>query len=274
MKYYKLIKSDSNLWTDIKEIKNYKDLFFSLTYRDFKVRYAQTSIGFLWAILQPIATLLILTLVFGKFIGVDTDIPHILFTITGTSLWSYFSFVIINAGNSIIQNQNMVKKIYFPRVILPISKSIVGLIDLFISLIILAVIMIILETPLSKNFLFSIIFILFSIICSLSIGILVCSFSVKYRDLQHVIPFVTQIGLYLTPIAYPAEFALKNLPSWAQNIYYLNPMTGIIEGFRWSIFGTTPPNNMIYISFFVVLVLFLTSVYYFNKVNGKIADYI
>ena len=111
---------------DFKELYRYKDLFLTLTWRDFRVRYAQTTIGFLWAILQPVVTLLILTLVFGRFVGVETDVPHILFTVTGMSIWSYFAYVMTNSGNSIIASQGMVKKIYFPRLIIPLSKAVVG----------------------------------------------------------------------------------------------------------------------------------------------------
>ena len=128
-----------SIFPNFKEIYQYRDLFLTLTWRDFRVRYAQTTIGFLWAILQPVVTLLILSLVFGRFVGVETEVPHILFTVAGMSIWSYFSYVMTNSGNSIITSQNMVKKIYFPRIIIPLSKAVVGFIDFGISLLIMIV---------------------------------------------------------------------------------------------------------------------------------------
>ena len=125
--------SHSSIIPDFKELYRYKDLFITLTWRDFRVRYAQTTIGMLWALLQPVVTLAILALVFGKFVGVKTDIPYLLFAMTGMTIWTYFSFVMTNAGSSIISSQGMVKKIYFPRLIIPLSNAAFGLIDLAIS---------------------------------------------------------------------------------------------------------------------------------------------
>ena len=122
---------------DFKEIYRYRDLFLTLAWRDFRVRYAQTTVGLLWALIQPVATIAILSLVFGNFVGVQTGVPHLIFTVAGMSMWTYFSFVMTNSGSSIITSQEMVKKIYFPRLIIPLSKEVVGLIDLAITLIIL-----------------------------------------------------------------------------------------------------------------------------------------
>ena len=209
-----------NKFINFKELINYKDLFITLSWRDFRVRYAQTTIGFLWAIMQPIITLLILSLVFGKFAGVNTGVPHILFTIIGTSIWTYFSYVMINSGNSIIANQNMVKKIYFPRLIIPLSKAVVGFIDFGISLLIMTCIMIYYNISPSANVIFAPIFILISILAALAVGIWLSALTVRFRDFQHVVPFIVQIGLYITPIAYPASFAIEKLPSWARTIYF------------------------------------------------------
>ena len=181
---------------NIPELLKYKDLFFTLTWRDFRVRYAQTSIGLLWAVLQPVASLLILSLVFGKFIGVETGVPHLLFTVSGTCVWTYFSFVLTNSGNSIITNQNMIQKIYFPRLILPLSRAVVGFIDFGISLLIMIGLMFYYQILPSENILFIPLFIFFSIIAALSIGIWLSALTVKFRDFQHVVPFIVQIGLY------------------------------------------------------------------------------
>ncbi len=259
---------------DFKELYRYKDLFLTLTWRDFRVRYAQTTIGFLWAILQPVVTLLILTLVFGRFVGVETDVPHILFTVTGMSIWSYFAYVMTNSGNSIIASQGMVKKIYFPRLIIPLSKAVVGFIDFGIALVIMIVLMFYYQVPPSVNIWLAPVFILIGIIAALSVGIWLSALSVRYRDFQHVVPFIVQIGLYITPIAYPAEFATKQLPQWASTLYYLNPMAGVVQGFRWAMFGGEAPGQLIYVSILMILILFISGLFYFKKVEDEMADYV
>lgn len=270
-----IINSNSKkVLPNFRELYRYKDLFYTLTWRDFRVRYAQTTIGFLWAILQPVVTLLILSLVFGRFVGVETEVPHILFTVAGTSIWSYFSYVMTNSGNSIITNQQMVKKIYFPRLIIPLSKAVVGFIDFGISLLIMAVLMIYFGITPSSNIWAAPFFMIIGIIAALGMGIWLSALSVRYRDFQHVVPFMVQIGLYITPIAYPAEFAVKQLPDWAATIYYLNPMAGVVQGFRWSIFGGEAPGNLIYVSIGIILLLFLSGIAYFSKVEDEMADYV
>lgn len=259
---------------DLKELFRYKDLFYTLTWRDFRIRYAQTTIGFLWAILQPVLTLLVLSLVFGRFVGVETHVPHILFTVSGTSIWTYFSYVMTNSGSSIISSQNMVKKIYFPRLIIPLSKSVVGFIDFGVSILIMIVLMIFYGISPSPNIWLAPFFIFIGIIAALSIGIWLSALSVRYRDFQHVVPFIVQIGLYITPIAYPAEFAVKNLPEWAANLYYLNPMAGVVQGFRWSVFGGEAPGGYLYLSVAIIFIVLVGGVMYFTKVEGKMADYV
>lgn len=260
--------------TDFKELYRYRDLFLTLSWRDFRVRYAQTTIGFLWAVLQPIITLFILFLVFGKFVGVKTNVPHLLFTVAGMSIWSYFSYVMTNSGNSIIASQNMVKKIYFPRLIIPLSKAVVGLIDFGITLLILIGIMIYYRITPTSNAWMAFFFILVGMIAALGAGIWLSALTVRYRDFQHVVPFIVQIGLYITPIAYPAEFATQQLPKWAASLYYLNPMAGVVQGFRWALFGGVAPGDMFWVSLIMVLILFISGLLYFRKVEGDMADYI
>lgn len=274
-KNHKIIDANhSRIIPDFKELYRYKDLFITLTWRDFKVRYAQTTIGLLWALIQPVVTLLILSLVFGKFVGVKTDIPYLLFAMTGMTIWTYFSFVMTNAGSSIIASQGMVKKIYFPRLIIPLSKAAVGLIDLAISLVIMVILMIYYGIAPSANAWLAPFFILMGMIAALAVGIWLSALTVRFRDFQHIVPFMVQIGLYVTPIAYPADFAMKQLPSWAATMYYLNPMAGVIQGFRWSIFGGEAPGNMMYVSFAMILFIFITGLLYFRKVEDEMADYV
>jgi lipopolysaccharide transport system permease protein len=259
---------------DFKELFRYKDLFLTLTWRDFKVRYAQTTIGILWAFLQPLVTLVILALVFGKFVGVKTEVPYLLFAMSGMVLWTYFAFVMANAGSSIIANQNMVKKIYFPRLIIPLSKAAVGLIDLSISLLLLVSLMVYFGVSPSKNVWLAPLFIGMGMVAALSVGIWLSALTVRFRDFQHIVPFMVQIGLYITPIAYPSEFAIQHLPKWAATLYYLNPMAGVIQGFRWAVFGGVPPDNMLFVSLAMILFLLITGILYFQRVEDEMADYV
>lgn len=266
--------SKRSITPNIKELIRYKDLFWTLSWRDFKVRYAQTTIGLLWAVLQPIVTIAILAVVFGRFVGVKTEVPYLLYTVSGMSIWTYFSFVLSNSGNSIIAAQGMVKKIYFPRLIIPLSKAVVGLIDLAIVFVILIALMIYYKVTPSSNIWTAPFFVLLAMIASLGAGIWLSALTVRFRDFQHIIPFIVQIGLYITPIAYPAEFAAKSLPSWAAQLYYLNPMAGIIQGFRWSLFGGTAPDSYFWTSVIMVFVIFISSLFYFRKVEDEMADYV
>lgn len=264
-----------SLLPNFRELFQYRDLFLTLSWRDFRVRYAQTTIGFLWAFLQPVVTLLLLNLVFARFAKVETgEVPHLLFTAAGLSVWTYFSYVMTNSGKSIIDSQQMVKKIYFPRLVIPLSKAVVGFIDFGITLLILIVLMFYYGYAPGVYIWMAPIFILVGVIAALAVGIWLSALTVRFRDFQHVVPFIVQIGLFVTPVAYPAAKTLEDAPDWAATLYYLNPMAGVVQGFRWSMFGTEAPDNLIWVSFGVVVLLFITGLLYFRKVEDEIADYV
>jgi lipopolysaccharide transport system permease protein len=226
--------NSSSYKIDLKELRHYRDLFYILAYRDLRVRYAQTFLGFIWALLQPLATLLIFILVFGMALKVDTGgIPYPLFAISGISMWTYFGFVLNQSGNSVIGAQEMIKKIYFPRLVIPLSKAVVGFVDFGVALLMLVLLMVVYEFSPSINIIFAPLFILLNIIAALSVGIWLSALTIRYRDFQHVIPFLVQFGMYATPVAYPARLVSDKY----QLIYNLNPMAGVIQGFRWSVFG-------------------------------------
>lgn len=270
-----IIKSGKkSIFPNIKELIRYKDLFLTLSWRDFKVRYAQTTIGLLWALLQPLVTILILSMIFDKFAKVETPVPHLVFTVAGMSIWTYFSYVLTNSGNSIIANQGMVKKIYFPRLIIPLSKAVVGLIDFGITFLILVVLMLYYQIVPSVNVWLAPVFVFIGMLAALGAGIWLSALTVRFRDFQHVLPFIVQIGLYVTPVAYPAEVATRELPNWAATLYFMNPMAGVIQGFRWSIFGGTPPDGLFWVSLVMVIVLFISSLFYFRYVEDEMADYV
>lgn len=271
----KTIIDASKRWysLELNEILEYTDLFYTLSYRDFRVKYAQTFLGFTWAFIKPGLTLFVFGLLFSKGLRIDTDgIPYLLFAACGMAGWTYFSTVMSQAGGSIIGAQNMVQKIYFPRLIIPLSKAVVGLIDFGIALSFILLLLIIYRYPISANIIYFPIFLFAAIISALGVGIWLSALSIRYRDFQQMIPFLVRFGMFLTPVAYPADIIIKKIPSWASVIYYLNPIAGVIDGFRWSILGTNPPGLYSYISFIVILLLFFTSLFYFKKVERIIAD--
>ncbi|EMR03690.1 ABC transporter permease [Cesiribacter andamanensis] len=258
---------------NLRELLHYRDLFWVLAYRDLRVRYAQTFLGLFWAFIQPAATLLIFTVVFGMAVQVDTGgIPYPVFAIAGMSAWAYFAFVLNQSGNSIIGAQEMVKKIYFPRLVIPLSKAVVGFVDFVVALLFMAVLMLIYGVTPSVNIVYLPFFILLTIISALAVGIWLSALTIRYRDFQHVVPFLVQFGLYATPIAYPAKTIIASLPEWAVVLYYLNPMAGVVEGFRWSVLGVDALSVYSYISFGLIALLFVSALFYFRKVERVMAD--
>ena len=255
----------------IKDLWRYRDLLYILAWRDYKVRYAQTFLGVVWAIVQPLVTLLIFTLIFSRIAKVDTgDVPYPLFAQSGMLAWTYFAFLISQAGNSIVGAQGMIKKIYFPRLVVPIAKALVGLIDFAISFLLLIIIGVYYEFIPSANIIYLPFYLILVIIGGLGIGIWVSALTVRYRDFKHIIPFMVQLGMYISPVAYAAAM----VPEKYQWLYALNPMVGVIEGVRWSIIGGEAPSEMIYFSIGVMLLLFVSSIFYFKKVERVMADII
>jgi lipopolysaccharide transport system permease protein len=226
-------------------------------------------LGFLWAFIQPFGTMAILIFVFDKTLHVKTeDIPYPLHAMAGMMLWTYFGFVLQQSGTSIISSQSIISKVYFPRLILPLSKAFVGLIDFFISFLMLVALFIFFRFPLSPQMIYAPLFILLAMLASLGTGILFSSVSVRYRDFQYVMPFVLQVGLYITPIAYPTTFISEKW-KW---VYFLNPMAGIIEGLRWSIFDRKIMDPYCYVSFFTTFLILLVGLFFFMKTESKMAD--
>lgn len=258
---------------NLRELAAYRDLFLILAYRDLRVRYAQTSLGLFWAFIQPALTLLIFTIVFGRAVKVPTGgIPYPLFAISGMASWTYFSFVLNQSGSSVLQSQEMIKKIYFPRLIIPLSKAMVGFVDFAIALVIVFVLMLIYHQAPSASLAFMPLFGLLTVFASLGAGIWISALTIRYRDFQHVVPFLIQFGLYATPIAYPSTTIIGSLPRWGVALYYLNPMAGIVEGFRWTILGGTLPSAYAYLSYTIVVILFVSGLWYFKKIERVMAD--
>jgi len=261
--------SNASLLTYLQEVIKYKDLLYTFTIRDYRVRYSQSFLGVLWAFLQPFCTVLILVLVFDHALHVPTNgVPYPLYAMAGMSLWTYFAFVLNQSGTSILSSQSMISKVYFPRLIIPFSKAILGVIDFMVSFAMFLVLLLYYQYSISFQFLFLPVFLLLTFVASFGAGILFCSVSLRYRDFQYVIPFVIQFGLYVSPIAYPASFISEKF-KW---LYFLNPMAGAIEGFRWSVFHQVPFDPYILLSFLSAFTLFILGMFLFNRMEKDMAD--
>lgn len=259
----------SRFFPDFGELLKYKHLLYTLAWRDLRVKYAQTFIGFLWAFVNPIFNICILSFVFGTVAKVDTNgVPQILFTVSGLAAWTYFSTLVSDAGNSLVDAQSMIKKIYFPRLVIPLSKAISGLVDLGVTLICLIAIMIYYGVSPGVNVIYLPIFIILMLISGLTAGIIISALTTRYRDFSFVVPMLIRIGLFATPIAYPATL----VPAQYKLLYYLNPMAGIVEGFRWSLIGVGSPEPYMFYSIALLLFIAIYGLHYFAKVERIMAD--
>lgn len=268
--YYKVIRPPQNFTLfNFKEVLQFKEVLYALVIKDLKVMYVQTFLGYGWAIINPLLTMLVLTIVFGGIGKIDTSpIPFVLYALAGTCGWNFVSNVINVSGRSIVSSSELIRKVYFPRVILPLSKAIVGLVELGISLICLFILMLILGHPLSWSFLFFPLFLILLIFSGLGLGLLISALSIMYRDFFYVIPFLLRLGMFITPVAFP----FSAIPEKYRLLVYLNPLAAPIEGLRWSILGGAAPNAYFYLSLSCCLLLFFFSLWYFNRMEHKFVD--
>jgi lipopolysaccharide transport system permease protein len=219
------------------ELWRYRELVYFLAWRDVKVRYKQAALGAAWAIVQPLTTALVFTFFFSQLVGVPSDgVPYPLFSFCGLVLWQYFSSVVTQAGQCLLTNSNLITKVYFPRAALPISTTVAGLVDFVVGLACLAVMMVIYGAQPSWSILWLPVFLGLLLLLTTGFGMLLAAVTVRYRDVKHVIPFLVQLGLFITPVIYP----LSVVPERFQFLAALNPMTGIVEGFRACLFSGKP----------------------------------
>ncbi|HNY75218.1 MAG TPA: ABC transporter permease [Bacteroidales bacterium] len=257
---------------DIKELIYYKDTLYFLTWKDIKVKYKQAVLGFLWAFLQPIAMTAVFVL-FNLAVNVslgDVNIPYPLFVLSGIMLWNLFANAITATSNSVVNNSNILKKIYFPRIFFPMSSLLVSLFDFFITLLIYIPVMIYYNVYPNWQIIYILpVCILLVSILVLGIGSFFGALNVKYRDVKYIIPFVVQLLFFISPVFYSNnQIALP----WVKTLYYLNPMTGIIELFRFGLFNT-PINNLgLILSIIISLTFFVIGLYYFRKTEYFFAD--
>jgi lipopolysaccharide transport system permease protein len=256
---------------DLVDLWRYRELIYFMTWRDLKVRYKQTALGASWAILRPFLTMVVFSIFFGRLAKVPSDgIPYPIFAYTALLPWEMFATALNVASRSLVQNSNMITKIYFPRVILPLSSVLGGVVDFAVAFLVLIGMMIYYGFKPTGAVWSLPLFILLAVISSLGIGLWLSAMNVKYRDIGYVTPFLVQFWMYITPIAYPASL----VPEKWKLIYALNPMTGVVEGFRWALLGSvsSAPGPMMIVSTSISLALLVSGMFYFRRMEREFAD--
>jgi lipopolysaccharide transport system permease protein len=256
---------------NLKEIWAYRELLFFLTWRDVKVRYKQTLLGVAWVVIQPLMTMLITTLFFGKLMRVPSDgLPYSLFVFAGLLPWMFFAKAITQSGNSLVGSANLITKVYFPRLIIPSATVMSGLVDFAVSFVLLVALMIYYSVSLSVGLLMFPVLVLLTTILALGAGMWLSALNVKYRDVAAMIPFLVQIGMFVTPIYYPSSL----LPEKWQWLLKLNPLTGIIENIRASLLGRPFDWQALAVSAVIALLLLISSAYAFKRMEKSFADFV
>jgi lipopolysaccharide transport system permease protein len=259
-------------WVDLKlhELWEYRELLHFLAWRDVKVRYKQTLLGGTWAIIQPFAAMVVFSLVFGRLAKMPSDgIPYPIFSYAALVPWAFFATGLGHVSNSLVGSANLLKKVYFPRLVMPIAALLSGLIDFLLAFVVLLGMMFYYGLVPTLNALWLPMFLLLALLASLGAGLWLAVMNVQFRDVRHIVPFLTQIWLFVTPIVYPSSLLSE---PW-RTLYGLNPMAGVVEGFRWALLGTdTAPGPMIIVSGLVVLGLLIGGAFYFRRMERTFAD--
>ena len=255
---------------DFREIWNYRELLYFLTKRDIKVRYKQTVLGGLWAVIQPAFTMLVFTLFFGRLAKMPSDgLPYPIFVYAGLLPWTYFANAVSASGNSLVGSSNLITKVYFPRIVVPASAALAGLLDFFIALFVLAALMIWYQVlPGPGIFLFPFLVAL-TFLCAVGVGLWLSALNVQYRDIRYAIPFLVQVWMFVSPVIYPVSLVHGNY----QWLLALNPMGGVIHAYRAALLGHQPIDwGLLGLSTLIILALFLGGLYYFRRMEKIFAD--
>ena len=254
---------------DFRALWAYRELLYFLTWREVKVRYKQTALGFAWAIIQPVFMMVVFSLFFGILAKVPSEgIPYTLFSYAALLPWTLFAEGITRSSMSLVQDANLVQKVYFPRLVMPLSGVISPVVDFGIAFIILIGMMVFYGRVPTVNVLWLPVFVLLAMITALGVGLWLSVINVKYRDVRYVIPFLVQLWLFASPVVYSSSL----LPERFRMIYGLNPMSGVIEGFRWALLGTEPPTSLIAFLVVIVVLLLVSGAYYFRRSEKTFAD--
>jgi lipopolysaccharide transport system permease protein len=263
---------------NLADIWNYRELVYFLIWRDIKVRYKQTLLGAAWAIIQPFFTMVVFTIFFGRLAGVPSDgVPYPIFSYTGLLPWGLFTKALTDAGRAMVANRAMITKIYFPRLVIPLASVLSGLVDFAIAfLVLIGMIFYYNSVPgeydsisISPTILTLPLFILLALVTALGVGLWLSALNVSDRDINYILPFLTQFWLFITPVAYPASM----IPVQWRWLYALNPMTGVVEGFRWALLGTgSGPDLMLAVSTTISILALISGLFYFRRMERTFAD--
>jgi lipopolysaccharide transport system permease protein len=254
----------------LKELWDYHELLYFLTWRDIKVRYKQTVLGAAWAIIQPFFTMIVFSLFFGRLAKIPSDgIPYPIFSYAALVPWTFFANGLSQSSNSLVGGANLIKKVYFPRLVMPISGVVSGVVDFILAFIVLLGMMLFYHILPSANIIWLPFFLLLAFVTSLGVGLWLSAMNVQFRDVRYVVPFLTQFWLFATPIAYPSSL----LPEPWRTLYGINPMVGVVEGFRWALLRTdTAPGPIIIVSTLASLAILVSGAYYFRRMEKTFAD--
>jgi len=262
----------SHGWVSLKlrELWEYRELLYFLTWRDIKVRYKQTVLGAAWAIIQPFFTMVVFSLFFGRLAQIPSDgIPYPIFSYAALVPWTFFANGLSQGSLGLVNHANLIKKVYFPRLAIPIAKVLSGVVDFMLAFIVLLGMMLAYGIVPTANVLWLPFFLLLALVTSLGVGLWLSAMNVQFRDVGYTIPFLTQFWLFATPIAYPSSL----LPEPWRTLYGVNPMVGVVEGFRWALLGTdTAPGPIIIVSSVVALILLVSGAFYFRRLEKTFAD--
>jgi len=255
---------------DLKQLWQYRELMYFLSWRDIKVRYKQTVLGAAWAVIQPFMTMVVFSIFFGKLAKIPSDgIPYPLFAYAALVPWAFFSNSLAQASNSLLQNANMLKKVYFPRLIMPISSVLSSTVDFVFAFSMLIGMMFFYGISPTVNIIWLPFLLLLALVTALGVGLWLSAINVQYRDVRYVIPFLLQVWLFATPIAYPSSLLTE---PW-RTLYGLNPMVGVVEGFRWALLGTeTAPGTAVIVSSFMAGIVLVSGAFYFRRMERTFAD--
>ena len=259
-------------WVSLKlgELLKYRELIYFLIWRDIKVRYKQTALGVAWAIIQPLFTMMVFSLFFGRLAKIPSDgIPYPIFSYAALVPWTFFSNGLSLASNSLVGNANLIKKVYFPRLAIPIATVLAGVVDFILAFIVLIGMMAYFGFFPTINVLWLPLLLLLALITSLGVSLWFSAMNVEFRDVRYIMPFLTQFWLFSTPIAYPSSLLSE---PW-RTLYGLNPMVGVVEGFRWALLGTkTAPGTIVFVSALAALALLISGALYFRRMEKTFSD--
>jgi lipopolysaccharide transport system permease protein len=254
----------------LRELWDYRELLYFLTWRDIKVRYKQTALGAAWAIIQPVFTMVVFSLFFGRLARIPSDgLPYPIFAYAALVPWTFFANGLNQSSNSLVGSANLIRKVYFPRLAIPISTVLSEMIDFALAFLVLIGMMFYYGVDLTTKALFLPLFLLLALVTSLAVGLWLSAMNVQYRDVRYAVPFLTQFWMFATPIAYPSTL----LPEPWRTLYGINPMAGVVEGFRWALLGSdTAPGPMIGVSALAATIILVTGAFYFRRMEKTFAD--